>query len=588
MSRCSRAPERDIRVGRPFRLGSQGDGLDLFVLLRFDFLARPVGPFVVGIRRLQEEDRVARARGRRIRSVRCLLRLLPMALDRLAMHPEAARERLDGRQQPLLQPDDEQAGRSPRLAGRARMPLLTGRAVLVEQTRQLELGRIFRKAGDLHPLDVPLRKPALDLAEILLQSADHHVLEDALAAHRDAAREAVRIEQFQQRGETVRVAVVRRRGQEQPVLETLRQIADCAGELRLDAVAPAGGRRGMVRLVENQQTAGRHRPQPLAHRVGVGRVDQQVVGDEEAAVGAPGVDAEAALPAQCRHVASVENHEHEPETILQLALPLFEHRRGYGGDDDLRLAAQEQLAGDQAGLDGLAEAGVVGDEEIDARQPQGLAQRLHLVGVDRDAGAERGLKQVGVGRGGAVPAQGVEEGGEVAGRVEPPGGESGPALLFQNPPVDLVVPEDLQRLPLGVVVGTGEAHARRLAGCGRVDNLLDEPLPRADMDQLADVRRPFGERRGRQRAHPASAFSRTKSIRLGIPASSTVLPGGIPDVTERPEIGVERVQTLRIGIRRQAVGDHVRQFVLGQRRLSGERFRYGVAADSNGRRLSSP
>ena len=259
------------------------------------------------------------------------------------------------------------------------MPLLTGRAVLVEQTRQLELGRIFWKAGDLDPLDVPFRKPALDLAEVLLETADHHVIEDALAAHRDAAREAIGIEQFQQRGKAVRVTVVRRRGEEQPVLETLREIANRAGELRFDAVAPAGGRRGMVRLVEDEKAAGQHRPQPLAHRVGVGGLAQQVVGDQKAAVGAPGIDAEAAFPAHSRDVAPVENHEDEPETILQLALPLFEHRRGHGGDDDLHLAAQEQLAGNQSRLDGLAEAGVVGDEEVDARKPQGLAQRLHLV-----------------------------------------------------------------------------------------------------------------------------------------------------------------------------------------------------------------
>ena len=133
----------------------------------------------------------------------------------------------------------------------------------------------------------------------------------------------------------------------------------------------------------------------------------------------------------------------------------------------------------------------------------------------------------GVRCGRAVPAQGIEEGGEVAGRVEPLGGESGPAFFLKNPPVDLVVPEDFQRLPLRVVVGAGEAHPRRLAWCRRIDNLFHEPPARADMDQLAHARGPFGKGRGRQRAHPASAFSRTKSIRLGMPASSTVRPGGI-------------------------------------------------------------
>ena len=117
-------------------------------------------------------------------------------------------------------------------------------------------------------------------------------------------------------------------------------------------------------------------------------------------------------------VVAVEDLEDEAEALLELGLPLLEHRRRRRDDDRLRLLAQQQLARDQAGLDRLAEAGVVGDEEVDAREPQRLAQRLHLVGVDLDAGAERRLEEVRVGGGDAVPAQRVEEGGELARVVE--------------------------------------------------------------------------------------------------------------------------------------------------------------------------
>ncbi len=242
------------------------------------------------------------------------------------------------------------------------------------------------------------------------------------------------------------------------MLEAAGEVAHRARELRLDAVAPAARRRRVVRLVEDQQAPGQQRPEPLPHRVRVGRVDQEVVRDQEAAVRAPRVHAEAALAPHPRQVGAVEDLEHEAEALLELGLPLLEHRRRRRDDDGLRLLAQEQLARDQARLDRLAEAGVVGDEEIDARQPERLAQRLHLVGVDLDAGAERRLEEVRVGGRDAVPAQRVEEGGELARRVEALGGEVLPALFLEDPAVELVVPEDVERLALGVVVGAGEPN----------------------------------------------------------------------------------------------------------------------------------
>ena len=206
---------------------------------------------------------------------------------------------------------------------------------------------------------------------------------------------------------------MRGRGQEQAVLEAPGQVANRAGELGLDSVAPAARGRGVMGLVEDQQAPGQHRPQPLAQRVRVARIDQQVVGDQEAAVRAPWVDAEAALAAHSREIRPVENLEQEPEAVLQLSLPLLQHRGRRRDDDGVRLPAQQQLAGDEPRLDGLAEACVVGDEKVDARQPQSLAQRLHLVGVDADPCAERRLEETRVGGGDAVPAQRVQEGREL-------------------------------------------------------------------------------------------------------------------------------------------------------------------------------
>ena len=106
---------------------------------------------------------------------------------------------------------------------------------------------------------------------------------------RHAAAEALRVEDLQQGGEAVGVAVVRRGREEQPVLEPRGEVADGPGDLRVDGVFLAAGRGGVVGLVEDQQRAAAEVAQPVAQRRGVGFVDQQAVRDQEPRVRAPGL-----------------------------------------------------------------------------------------------------------------------------------------------------------------------------------------------------------------------------------------------------------------------------------------------------------
>ena len=85
------------------------------------------------------------------------------------------------------------------------------------------------------------------------------------------------------------------------------------------------------------------------------------------------------------------------------------------------------------------------------------------------------------------------KGRELPRRVEASGREIGPAFVREDLPVELVVPEDGQRLTLRVVLGACELDDRGLAGCVRLDDLLDQPPPGAYLDQLACGRRAFGE-----------------------------------------------------------------------------------------------
>lgn len=75
----------------------------------------------------------------------------------------------------------------------------------------------------------------------------------------------------------------------------------------------------------------------------------------------------------------------------------------------------------------------------------------------------------------------MEEGRELAGFIEAFGRKVGPALFLQDAPVDLVVPEDVERLALGVVIGAGETDQGRVARVG-VEDFLDEPAAGADLD----------------------------------------------------------------------------------------------------------
>ena len=83
----------------------------------------------------------------------------------------------------------------------------------------------------------------------------------------------------------------------------------------------------------------------------------------------------------------------QAEPAVEFFAPLEQHGRRAGDDDVPDLLAQEQFAGDEAGLDGLAQADVVGDEQVHARQPERLAQGLELVGVEANAGSERRLEE---------------------------------------------------------------------------------------------------------------------------------------------------------------------------------------------------
>ena len=131
----------------------------------------------------------------------------------------------------------------------------------------------------------------------------------------------------------------------------------------------AGLRVRGLRVHVAQQPLGAHLRQPRhAHdhpREELERVGVQTVGT-----------------AHLSHQLAVDDREVQTELLAHLVLPLQRQARRA---DDHRSAGpmpQEQLLDHQSGLDGLAEADVVGEQQVGARGTEGATKRLELVGLD--------------------------------------------------------------------------------------------------------------------------------------------------------------------------------------------------------------
>ena len=152
----------------------------------------------------------------------------------------------------------------------------------------------------------------------------------------------------------------RRRGQQQQMAgpqladQLPRGAARCAHPVRLvhdDQVPLVPGQRGLERLAA--------------------RGGQR--GDHDRPVGAPGYRSQSGNPAPGR------SHGRHAELALELLLPLV-HQPGRGDHQGaVGQPAQPQLGQDQAGLDGLAQPDLVGQDRPAPHPPQHTASRLQLV-----------------------------------------------------------------------------------------------------------------------------------------------------------------------------------------------------------------
>jgi hypothetical protein len=153
---------------------------------------------------------------------------------------------------------------------------------------------------------------------------------------------------------------------------------------------------------------------------------------------------------------------------------------------------QRQLLHHEAGFDGLAEADVVGDEQVSARHGQCPDYGVELVIGDAHARPERRLEHGLIGGGDRAPAHRVEEGVELARLVEPVG-RLGEGVLVVGDRAALQLPDHAELLVAGVILDAHQGDdAGRAAGDGsglrgkaaRRDT-GDDPDPVADREKLS-------------------------------------------------------------------------------------------------------
>ena len=349
---------------------------------------------------------------------------------------------------------------------------------------------------------------AAGIHDVPLQAA-HHDLAELGGAGLDGAGEALVVQKLEERSEGFLVAVVGGGREEEVVGEVGGDALDGLGaEARLRVLAAA--RRGdVVGFVDDEDAEfagiGHFRRQGLLQEAEAFALLDPVHGGDEEGKGRPGIGLDAALPAEVADEVAVDDAEREAELVVHLALPVREVRGRRHDQDGAGAVAEQQFLDDQARLDGLAEAGVVRNQQVDACHVDGADERVELVVFDGDAAPE-GRQEVGaVDVRGDAPADGVQEGVELV--VEVVAFDRREAGLFEDARAGFDLPDHRKTFAAGVFLDGFERH-EVLFAVGVASGMVgldrgNKPLAAADFHQFARLGNPHGvEGGGTAREHP--------------------------------------------------------------------------------------
>ena len=204
------------------------------------------------------------------------------------------------------------------------------------------------------------------------------------------------VEQGEERSERFFVAAVWRGGDQHHVAGVG---GNAAQELVALLAAPAdpAGERAAVRLVHDHEFGA-----PEGEVLGAARGLDEFGGHDGERVPVKDRYAERQVALQALDGARKHQHRVDVELLRELALPLLGQMRRAQHGDAADLAAVEQLAGDEARLDGLADADIVLDEHAHRVELERHHQRHELVGPRLDRDAAEAAEGVRGGAGGEV------------------------------------------------------------------------------------------------------------------------------------------------------------------------------------------
>ena len=238
---------------------------------------------------------------------------------------------------------------------------------------------------------------AADVAAAALDEVAGQPAADAFAAGPVEVRRQVGevfVEQTEERAERLVVPAVRRRRHQHEM--PLRGGSEAAQEIvtLLAPAARAGGGRAAVGLVHD------HELRALAGEiVGAALRLDEVGGDHREAMAFEDGGAQGQIAFETLDGARQHQFRVDVELVRQLPLPLFRQMGRAQYREAPNLAAVEQFAGDEAGLDRLADAHVVRDEHAHRVEPERHHQRHELIGPGLDGDAAEAAERTGGGAG---------------------------------------------------------------------------------------------------------------------------------------------------------------------------------------------
>ena len=227
--------------------------------------------------------------------------------------------------------------------------------------------------------------------------------------------EALPIQQFEKGCEAFFVAVVRRRREEQLVLEVLADFPEGLRPLRIEGVVSGSARGKIMRFVHNEDVEVAE--SRLSARVGDGFTEdpervfalQIIHRRDQAGEVRPWIRVEPALPPELFHKRAIDDPKFEAE-LLQHFVPPLDLQWGWTNNDNPVCAmTKHQFQRDEAGFDSFAQADVIGDEEIDTGHLDRPNDRVQLIAFGLDSASKGRLKLAGVGDGRRTPPNCVQK-----------------------------------------------------------------------------------------------------------------------------------------------------------------------------------